>query len=134
MNLERIEPLEKLGIELVTSDEEATRFRLPLIGNRNDKGTLFAGSQYSAMVLAGWYHTSQWANEHKVSDKVAIKDCQVSYPKPADTDLVVEARFEEAPDQRLSGHWRARVVVEAKDDVGDVVGKLVGDYRVLVDK
>lgn len=132
MNLDRIEPLAKLGIELVDSTDDATWFRIPLSGNKNDKGTLFAGSQYSALVLAGWYHTSQWASKHQLSERVAIKDCHVTYPKPAQSDLAVKAKFVDEPDQRLSGHWRARVIVEAMDEDGEVAGRLEGDYRVLV--
>ena len=131
MNLDAIEPLAKLGIECVTRDAERAEFFIPLIGNRNDKGTLFAGSQYSALVLAGWYHASQWAVAHELPDKVAIKDCQVSYPKPALSDLRVVARFEVEPDRRPSGHWRAMVRVEAFDDSDDVVARLTGDYRIL---
>lgn len=132
MNLDRIEPLAKLGIEKVNRDAECAEFAIPLAGNRNDKGTLFAGSQYSALVLAGWYHTSAWAEEQGLPDQVAIKDAQVSYPKPATSDLRVVARFDQAPDQRPSGHWRACVTVEALDRAGEVVARLKGDYRVLV--
>ena len=46
MQLDNIEPLAKLGIDWVGSDDNGTRFRIPLHGNRNDKGTVFAGSQY----------------------------------------------------------------------------------------
>lgn len=132
MKLDRIEPLAKLGIEWVDTDADRSRFRIPLAGNRNDKGTLFAGSQYSALVAAGWYHTSHWAQLNRLSDPVAIKDSRVVYAKPAETDLTVEARFDGTPDQRASGHWRARVIVEAIDDAGDVVARLDADYRVLV--
>lgn len=131
MKLDQIEPLAALGIELVASAAEQTQFRIPLIGNRNDKGTLFAGSQYSALVLAGWYHSGVWAEQHQLGDTVAIRDCQVRYPKPATSDLSVIARFEAEPDQRPSGHWRARVRVEARDQSGELVAELLGDYRIL---
>jgi len=131
MNLDAIEPFAKLDIQLVSRDADDAEFFIPLVGNRNDKGTLFAGSQYSALVLAGWYHASQWAVEHGLPEKVAIKDGQVSYPKPALSDVRVVARFEQEPDRRPSGHWRAMVRVEAFDDSDEVVARLTGDYRVL---
>ncbi|PTY36969.1 hypothetical protein BGP77_06700 [Saccharospirillum sp. MSK14-1] len=132
MKLEQIEPLTALGIELVASETDRTEFRIPLAGNRNDKGTLFAGSQYSALVLSGWYHSGTWAEQHELGDTVAIRDCQVRYPKPATSDLTVTARFDAEPDQRPSGHWRAPVRVEARDADGELVAELIGDYRILV--
>jgi thioesterase domain-containing protein len=132
MNLEAIEPLRSMGISLVGATESEAEFFLPLTGNTNDKGTLFAGSQYSGLVICGWYLTSQWATSQNLSEKVAIKDCHVTYPKAAVSDCRVIARFKQTPDQRPSGHWRALVEVSAIDEAGDVVSTLSGDYRVLV--
>lgn len=132
MQLEYIEPLAKLGIEWVSSDDAHALFRMPLQGNRNDKGTVFAGSQYAALVVAGWYHTARWAGQQGLPEQVAIKDSQVSYPKAARSDLDIEARFTAPPDRRPSGHWRARVKVTARDDSADVVAVLTGDYRILL--
>jgi len=131
IELDRIEPLEKLGIEWVGNDSTVSRFQIPLQGNRNDKGSLFAGSQYAALVIAGWYHASNWARQEGHSEKVAIKDSEVSYPKAALSDLTVRAQFLQPPDLRSSGHWRALVEVEARDDEDEVVAIMTGDYRVL---
>lgn len=130
--LEQIEPLAKLGIEWVSSDDSSTCFRIPLQGNRNDKGTVFAGSQYTALVVAGWYHTARWAGQQGLPEQVAIKDSQVRYPKAAHSDLDIRARFTAPPDVRPSGHWRALVEVTARDADGDAVAVLTGDYRVLI--
>lgn len=131
MKLDRIEPLAALGIELIESTADETRFRIPLAGNRNDKGSLFAGSQYSALVLTGWYHSGHWAEQHGLGDTVAIRDGQVRYPKPALSDLIVIARFTAEPDQRPSGHWRALVQVQALDEDQALVAELNADYRIL---
>lgn len=130
--LNQIEPLAKLGIEWVSSDDSGTRFRIPLLGNRNDKGTVFAGSQYTALVVTGWYHTARWAGLQGLPEQVAIKDSQVRYPKAAYSDLDIHAHFTAPPDVRPSGHWRALVEVTARDADGDVVAVLTGDYRVLI--
>ncbi len=131
MNLEAIEPLSTLGIKLIHCDLNEAKFHLPLIKNRNDKGTLFAGSQYSALVLAGWYLASYWANEHNLGVLVAIKDSHVAYPKAALTDLAVTSSFIQTPDQRGSGNWRAKIIVNAVDEQGNLVSELTGDYRIL---
>lgn len=132
MNLDAIEPLRSMGIKLTQSSDSEAEFFLPLSGNTNDKGTLFAGSQYSGLVICGWYLASQWATNHGLSEKVAIKDCHVTYPKAAVSDCRVIARFKNEPDQRPSGHWRALIEVSAIDEAGDVVSTLAGDYRILV--
>ncbi|MFT5008495.1 MAG: thioesterase domain-containing protein [Granulosicoccus sp.] len=131
MNLGAIEPLAHLGIELVHCNAAEAVFSLPLDGNRNDKATVFAGSQYSVLVLAGWYLTSAWAAEQQLGDKVAIKDSQVQYPKAALTDLRIVARFISPPECRPSGHWRALLSVEARDAQGELVSQFTGDYRIL---
>jgi len=131
LNINAIEPLKALGIELVQYEKGRALFKVPLIGNRNDKGTLFAGSQYSALVLSGWYLTSNWASENDLGEKVAVKDSNANYPKAALSDLLVEAVFDTEPDKRPSGHWRAKVTVTAKDVAGDIVSKLSADYRIL---
>lgn len=132
MNLDAIEPLKALGIELVEGSDQAVVFHIPLLGNRNDKGTLFAGSQYSGLVLAGWYLASRWAASRGLGEKVAIKDCHVRYPKAASTAVTVTATLREAPDLRPSGHWRALISVQGIDADGDTVSELDGDYRILV--
>lgn len=132
MNLDAIEPLAALGIRMVSATAEEVVFDVPLSGNLNDKGTLFAGSQYSGLVIAGWSLASRWAAEQGLGDKVAIKDARVAYPKAAGSSLTVTARFEAEPDQRPSGHWRARIRVLAVDADGDTVSELTGDYRILV--
>ena len=131
MKLDKIEPLVKLGIKLQRCDDQQAVFSLPLIGNRNDKATMFAGSQYSALVVAGWYLVGYWAELNGLGDRVAIKDGQVSYPKAAESDLTVCARFEQPPEIRPSGHWRVLVSVEASDAEGELVSRFTADYRIL---
>ena len=56
-----IEPYVSLGLEALEIGEECTRIAVPLAGNRNDKGTMFAGSIGAAMMLAGWRMCVAWA-------------------------------------------------------------------------
>lgn len=131
IQLDKIEPLEALGIEWLDQTADQSRFRIGINGNHNDKGTFFAGSQYAALVLAGWYHASQWAQDQGLGDKVAIKEGTVRYPRAATSDLVVTARFQQLPDLRPSGHWRALVTSSAVNAEGEEVAHLVSDYRIL---
>ncbi|MEJ2045244.1 MAG: YiiD C-terminal domain-containing protein [Reinekea sp.] len=131
MNLDAIEPLQPLGIKVKSCDGERAVITMPQQGNLNDKKTIFAGSQYSAMVIAGWYLAGTWAEQNGLGDKVAIKDGQVSYPKAAVGDLEAIAQFQQPPEKRPSGHWRVEILVEAFDSDGDVVSRFVADYRIL---
>jgi thioesterase domain-containing protein len=131
LNLETIEPLESLGIRLIECTSDTATFEVPMRGNQNDKGTLFAGSQYSGLVICGWYLVSHWAQEQNIGTKVAIKDCQVSYPNAAYSGVKTVATFSKRPDKRPSGHWRALVQVTATDEEGQITAVMNGDYRVL---
>ena len=131
MNLDAIEPLTSLGIQLISVKDDQVCFVVPVDGNKNDKGTVFAGSQYSGLVICGWYLASQWAHKQGLGEKVAIKDCHVRYPLPAITDITVTASFLETPDIRPSGHYRALIHVEGKNTQGSITSVLRGDYRII---
>lgn len=133
MNLDAIEPLKSLGIELIKCSEDTASFSVPIQGNQNDKGTLFAGSQYSGLVICGWYLASHWAQSQGLGSKVAIKSCNVTYPNAATTSIKTIATFTNTPDKRPSGHWRAMITVVGVDENGLETSKLTGDYRVLAE-
>ena len=43
-----------MGLRVVAANAQGVTVQIPIEPNRNDKGTLFAGSSYSGLVLAGW--------------------------------------------------------------------------------
>lgn len=133
MNLDAIEPLTSLGIALIECSDDSASFTVPMQGNQNDKGTLFAGSQYSGLVICGWYLASHWSQSQGLGSKVAIKNCNVTYPNAATTSIKTIASFTQMPDKRPSGHWRALIKVVGVDENGVETSKLTGDYRVLVE-
>jgi thioesterase domain-containing protein len=131
LNLDAILPLQPQGIRLLKATDTEVSFHVPLDPNINDKGTLFAGSQYSGLVISGWYLASQWAKSQNLGEKVAVKDCSVSYPKAALSDITATAVFKQAPDKRPSGHWRVLVEVTGIDEQGGITSVLKGDYRII---
>ena len=44
---------EGLHVQVVEVAEDHVTVRIPMAGNGNDKGTMFAGAAYSALVVAG---------------------------------------------------------------------------------
>lgn len=111
-----------------------------LAPNKNDKGTMFAGSIATLCTLAGWALTSEIAAEKQLQvDVVAVKNA-MRYLKPVTTNAVVTATLDPAQlisfDKHMQRRGRARlsVVVEVVE-VGEgstaaqaVCARLEGDY------
>lgn len=129
--LDGIQPVESLGIELKENHLDRVVLRVPMQGNLNDKMTMFAGSQYSGLVLAGWRLASNWAADMGENLPVVIKSSNIDFYKPVTEALECVASLERKPKQGNSGNWKLKVRVEAKDSKGDVLAVLIGNYRVL---
>lgn len=65
--------------------------RVPLEPNRNDKNTAFAGSIYSALVLAPWHLLDHLVRIDFPQAKIAVYQANVKYHKPVTTDFTVTA-------------------------------------------
>ena len=65
--------------------------RVPLRANRNDKQTAFAGSIYSALVLAPWYLLDHLLTGVYPQAKIAVYTATVRYHQPITTDFIVRA-------------------------------------------
>lgn len=62
--------------------------RLPLQANCNPHGTQFGGSLYCAALLAGWGWLHLRLQEEGLIGAVVVRDAQVSYLLPVDTDAI----------------------------------------------
>ena len=63
----------------------------PLDKNSNDKGTFFAGSIYSTMVLSGWALVTRILKDRGIDAEVVIATSTIDYLKPAKDDVLVSA-------------------------------------------
>lgn len=129
---ERVEPVARLGLSVADDRVDTVAIDVPLDGNKNDKNTMFAGSQFSGMVLAGWRLASNWAIAQGIGVPVVIKSTQMEFMRPVDSALHCVAVLVEQPSQGKSGNWKLDIRVEARDGQGTVCAILRGDYRVLV--
>lgn len=59
----------------------------PLTPNHNDKGTGFAGSLYSAMVLTGWSFVTAGLKREGLDAQVAVTQADIRYIHPVTTDF-----------------------------------------------
>ncbi|NLC70178.1 MAG: DUF4442 domain-containing protein [Desulfuromonadaceae bacterium] len=127
--LQRIDAVSALGIVLVSLTAEEAVVAIPVEGNRNDKNTFFAGSLYSAMVLAGWCLTMKLCAGLQGSWEAVIKDCRISFTRPAGSDCRAVARLERAPEERGEGRLAVFVTVEAIDARNRRCALFHGEYR-----
>jgi thioesterase domain-containing protein len=83
-----------MHIEVVSADDKCVKVKIPMEGNANDKGTMFAGVSYSALVIAGWCLAMNKAYESGFEHPwAAIVDAKCHYQKALREDSVATAEF-----------------------------------------
>lgn len=92
-------PLVKaMDLKVLSATPEKVEVELPFEGNGNDKGTLFAGASFSAVVLAGWTLAMEKAKVSGFDNPwAAIVDAHIHYFKPIRVSTTAVASFAEAP-------------------------------------
>ena len=119
-----------LRLEVVYVDAARVAVRIPADGNGNDKGTLFAGSLYSGLVLAGWCIAMARARESGFAHPwAAIVDAHVTYAKPLRMDAEAVAVFAEEPHLVPGAHNWVHVSASIGDDVAFIGRYAVGETR-----
>ena len=119
-----------MNLRVISASSDAVEVALPFEGNGNDKGTLFAGASYSAMVLAGWTLAMERAKASGFTNPwAAIVDAHVHYAKPIREDSTATAVFDEEPNLVPGARNWAKVKVL----VGEAVA-FEGTYAVGIKK
>ncbi len=131
MRLDQIEPFRTLDFSLDAAEPERVVMSVPLDGNRNDKGTMFGGSVYSAMVLAGWILCIEQGKAAGSEGDIVIKDSSIAYLRPVNGRLTVTATAAGAPAQTRRGNLAFRIRVVADDADGQRCAEFEGNYRLL---
>jgi len=80
----------RLGIEPARCDDNVLVLSAPLVPNRNDKGTAFAGSLCALATLAGWSAVWLALRDAGLEGIVVIQDSTIRYLRPVTRDF--EAR------------------------------------------
>jgi thioesterase domain-containing protein len=131
MELEKIEPFNSLGFRAVEVGDRRVVISVPLDGNRNDKGTMFGGSVYSAMVLAGWKLCVEQAKTGGFSGDIVIRDSSISFLRPMTSNLLAEAVATGEPRETPRGNIAFDVEVSAANDTGKTCARFSGSYRLI---
>jgi len=82
-----IVPAQAMGIELASYKRKEVVLTAPLEMNSNDKGTFFAGSIYSTMVLSGWSLVTMVLSDRGIKGEVVIATSTIDYIAPAKSDV-----------------------------------------------
>lgn len=107
-----------MHIEVKAVSVESVTLSLPSAGNGNDKGTLFAGAIYSALVISGWTLAMQAAEHAGFKHPwVAVVDSRCRYAKALRSGVDIVATFTEAPNLIPGAKNWAKV----KATIGDAV-------------
>lgn len=90
--------IKAMKLKVLSASPEKVEVDMPFEGNGNDKGTLFAGASYSAMVLAGWTLAMEKAKVSGFDNPwAAIVDAHIHYAKPIKMSTTAVAHFAEEP-------------------------------------
>ena len=104
---------------------------MPLSGNRNDKGTAFGGSYYSAMVLAGWRLCEETATELGLSGDIFLKDSRVEFLRPGTSDARAVATHLQPPERTKHGNLAFDITAETLDEDGKRCARMQASFRLL---
>ena len=131
MSLDAIEPYVTLGFREDHGDPDRVSIRVPLAGNRNDKGTLFGGSMYSGMLLAGWRLCGLHAADNGKSGDIYVKDSAVKFLRPILSDMTAVATLVEPPRTTGRGNVAYAIGIDALDAEGKLCGRATASFRLL---
>ncbi len=131
MSLDAIEPFLSLGFSESEAGPDRVVISVPLAGNRNDKGTLFGGSMYSAMLLAGWRLCGLRAELEGKTGDIYVKDSSVQFLRPILSDMKATASLTCPPATTLRGNLAFEVEMTVLDAEGKLCGRGTASYRLL---
>lgn len=129
--LEMVEPYRSLRLREAEATAERAAFEVPLAGNRNDKGTAFGGSLYSAMVLAGWRLCEKTAAAMGLTGDIVVKDSRIEFLRPAAADVTAVATHAQAPERTKHGNLAFEVTAQTCDADGRPCATMRATYRLI---
>ncbi|MGD2118449.1 MAG: thioesterase domain-containing protein [Chromatiales bacterium] len=125
-----------IGLRVSRLDAQEIRLSAPLENNFNHKLTAFAGSLYSAAVLAGWGLLASRLEALELHGHIVVQDANIRYLQPVNGDIDARCRISDAAafDRfiNLFRHKsRARILLETEIFNADAVAvQFSGNYVV----
>ncbi|MGD8976455.1 MAG: YiiD C-terminal domain-containing protein [Gammaproteobacteria bacterium] len=132
--LEQIEPYRSLAFSETSATPAEVVMAVPLAGNRNDKGSMFGGSIYSAMVLSAWRLCEECATAEGRDGDIFVKDSSISFLRPVWSDVRVNATLIQPPAETRRGNIAFEATVDAVDEQGRRCASMQGSFRLVAPK
>lgn len=133
--LDRTSGLAKFNFEVVVEELGLLSIRLPLAGNTNHLGTMYAGALYS---LAEFPVGSLYLQRADSTMVPTLGELCMRYHRPALTDVTTTQRLSEEQWEaieagtRANGKYRFQRTCEVLDSNGDLVASATGTYFSLL--
>ena len=130
---EQIAFVQRSGLKAEVLEPGRVRLRMPLAGNQNHIGSMYAGALFTLAEIPGGalFLTSSAAQRFYP----IVKELNLPFRRPAPGDIRVEASLSEAQIEQLqkqaTEHGKAEYVLELQltDDSGEVVAQSRGLYQ-----
>ena len=131
-----ITPARALGISVVDYANGHIVLAAPLKLNLNDKGTAFAGSISSMLLLAGWGAISLRLKEAGIKADVMAVKSEIEFTAAVRSALFAEASVSDAEMapviQSMEEHGRSRICVKAfLHSDGKTCARLTAHYAIV---
>lgn len=132
--LNKIALFQGLGITVIKDNVDNVILQMPLNGNTNDKGTMFAGSLYSLMVLAGWKLAINVSEDAGAPGDVVISDASVKYLRPVTESCQASAILEREFYLNAFGTGCCEINIKVRNQQGKTCVDFNGQYRIIPEK
>ena len=130
---EKIDFVKRSGLKAEQLEQGFVRLRMPLAGNQNHIGTLYAGALFTLAEIPGG---ALFLTSFDVQRFYPlIKEMNLRFRRPATTDISVEARLDAAEIERIQseaereGKADYRLDLQLRDSSGEVVAETSALYQ-----
>jgi thioesterase domain-containing protein len=121
-----------MGFRITFVPPGTVRIRAPLAANRNDKGTAFAGSIYSALVLAPWCLLTALLKEQGTKADVMVYRSEVQFRKPIHEGFVAKCVAPNVRRKLVTLPSRISLTSEIRTKDGVVAAKFCGVFYICL--
>ena len=131
---ETIPVLDRMGLEVIEAAPGRSAARVPMAGNGNHVGTMYAGVLFSVAEMLGG--ALSLATFDPARYYPIVKDLRIDFRRPATSAVTARTSLDEAEvarvlaDAERDGKGQFTLVAELTDEVGTVVATTEGTYQI----
>jgi thioesterase domain-containing protein len=124
-----------MQLKIVEFNRSQLSISAPLTPNTNDKGTAFAGSLYSTMVLAGWMYVTARLKMEEIDAEAVATAAEIRYVKPVTRDFEAVCRLKDEADwdrfiTKLQKRKNYKILLPVEISAkGELKTTLMGEYH-----